>query len=122
MTLPLYLCGLIFSSMGHCYRRLKAFSKEFGDLIGGKFCSIDLDVVINRRFNGSQSTTRLILPIMKDFQPPQPYNGSFFIMEPGARYGSNSLKTLPQGLIAKGNKLGLLCLRPKEKNNRNSIR
>jgi hypothetical protein len=95
-----------FSELGHCYRRLKAFSKEFGELIGGKFCSIDLDVVI------TGDLTEIIdnapdFAIMKDFQPPTPYNGSFFIMEPGARVQVwEEFVKDPHGLIAKGDKLG----------------
>lgn len=71
------------AEFGHCYRRLFAFSQEFAEMMSGKIVSVDLDCVI------TGDLTELIdsvdkFAIMKDFQPPQPYNGSFWVLKTGS--------------------------------------
>lgn len=67
-----------------CYRRLKAFSKEMKQLLGERFISIDLDVVITGDISD-------ILHRKEDFviwgatMRKTPYNGSLWMMTAGAR-------------------------------------
>lgn len=88
-----------FKELGSCYRRLFAFSAEFAELVPEKFCSIDLDCVI------TGDLTELLdnapdFAIMRDSQPPQPYNGSFWVLEPGSRIEVyEQFKADPQGII-----------------------
>lgn len=67
-----------------CYRRLKLFSPEAAEIIGPRFVSLDLDMVI----------TGDLIPlwdrpddfvIWKNASPPTPYNGSMLLMTAGAR-------------------------------------
>jgi len=67
-----------------CYRRLRAFSREAGDLIGPRFVSLDLDCVVTGDlrpiFNRPESF------VMWEGQVNgSPYNGSMFMMDAGAR-------------------------------------
>lgn len=67
-----------------CYRRLKAFDPEMGKLIGPRFVSVDLDVVIV----GDVSP---VFDRKEDFiiwgpdGRKTPYNGSMWMMNAGAR-------------------------------------
>lgn len=67
-----------------CYRRLRAFARDAGDLIGPRFVSLDLDCVV----------TGDLAPIFDRPEPfvmwsgqvgGSPYNGSMFMMDAGAR-------------------------------------
>lgn len=72
------------ADMGHCYRRLKAFSKEAETLIGKRFMSIDLDSVILGNIDSFVSAPEDFV-IVRDTQPPTPYNGSMFLLTAGSR-------------------------------------
>jgi hypothetical protein len=67
-----------------CYRRLKAFSPEMEDVIGPRFVSMDLDVVIL-----DDITPLLDVPddfvIWGSVLRNTPYNGSMWMMNAGAR-------------------------------------
>lgn len=69
-------------SLPKYYPKLWAFSKECGSLIGEKFASIDLDVIVlddlGKLFDGSDFR-------IWDDAKGEPYNSSFFILEPGSR-------------------------------------
>lgn len=75
-----------------CYARLLAFRPEFADLVGDRFVSLDLDCVItgdvtdlwDRRedFVIWENNTR---PMGQPDKPLTPYNGSMWMMTPGAR-------------------------------------
>ena len=73
-----------FDDLGHCYRRLKAFSSEMKELIGDRFYSIDLDTVITGDLTELLTRGQEFV-IARDTQPGTPYNGSFWGMEAGAR-------------------------------------
>lgn len=70
--------------LGGCWRRLKAFAPEMRELIGPRFCSIDLDVLIC-----GDITPILIKPtpfvIWKDYRSDTKYNGGFWMMDAGVR-------------------------------------
>lgn len=95
--------------LGHCYRRLFAFSREFAEMMPEKFCSIDLDCVI------TGDITELVdsagdFAIMKDGIPQQPYNGSFWVHQPGTRVDVwDKFIADPQGMIAQAKKAGFLA-------------
>lgn len=67
-----------------CYRRLKVFSKEFGDVAGERFVCMDLDVVIvgdlRPLFNRPEPFVA-----WRDPGGIWPYNGSMYMMSAGAR-------------------------------------
>jgi hypothetical protein len=67
-----------------CYRRLRAFSPEMKDVIGSRFISFDLDVVIVRDITPIvQRTEDFVMwgsPLRRT-----PYNGSLWMMTAGAR-------------------------------------
>ena len=75
----------------HCYVRLKAFSREAGELIGPRFVSIDLDCLVLDCLDPLFSRTEdfLIFHRFIDAQRPRivnnPYNGSMWMMTAGAR-------------------------------------
>lgn len=67
-----------------CYRRLKLFSAEAAELIGPRFVSLDLDVVVT-------GDLKPLFDRPEDFvmwgstHPRTPYNGSLMLMTAGAR-------------------------------------
>lgn len=70
--------------LGACWRRLRAFSKDMLHVIGPRFCSIDLDVLIVR------DITPILGPLVpfkiwEDGRPDVNYNGGFWSMISGAR-------------------------------------
>jgi hypothetical protein len=67
-----------------CYRRLKAFSAEAATLIGERFVSIDLDVVIAGDLRPVWDVPEAF-KIWGDTSPRTPYNGSMFLMTAGVR-------------------------------------
>lgn len=67
-----------------CYRRLKAFSAEAAELIGPRFVSIDLDVVITGDLAPLWDRPDPFV-IWGDTSPRTPYNGSMFLLEAGSR-------------------------------------
>lgn len=72
------------ADLGHCYRRLKIFDTSMKDLVGERIVSLDLDSVVT-----GDLTPLFDRPddfvMLKDTQPPTPYNGSMFMMNAGAR-------------------------------------
>lgn len=67
-----------------CYRRLKAFSKEMKPLLGDKFVSIDLDCVVTDDVTPLWDRPDDFM-IWKGTSGGNPYNGSMWMMEVGAR-------------------------------------
>lgn len=67
-----------------CYRRLRAFSSEMADIIGPRFVSVDLDVVIvgdvTPLWNRKEDFVIWASPLRNT-----PYNGSMWLMNAGAR-------------------------------------
>jgi hypothetical protein len=67
-----------------CYRRLKAFSAEAAEIIGPRFVSLDLDTVIvgdlRPLFDRAEE-----FAIWGDTAPRTWYNGSFWLLQAGAR-------------------------------------
>ena len=103
IPLPMYRD---FCELGHCYRRLSVFAPDFGDVIPGKFCSVDLDCVITGDLTDLLDNSP-DFAICKDYQPPQPYNGSFFVLTPGARpQVFEQFKADPKGTIERAAKEG----------------
>jgi hypothetical protein len=72
------------ASHGGCYRRLKVFSEEMRPLLGDRFLSIDLDVVITGSVDHVFSRPEPFI-IWDDINPRQPYCGSMFMMNTGCR-------------------------------------
>lgn len=71
-------------SRPNCFYRVKAFSKEIGELIGKRFMWLDLDCVITGNIDhivGSKHD----FAMWGDTHPTTPYNGSLCIMNAGAR-------------------------------------
>lgn len=70
--------------MGGCYVRLRAFQKEMGQIIGPRFCWLDLDTVVV-----NDITPLLTRPepfvMWGDTAPGTPYNGSMLLMTAGSR-------------------------------------
>ncbi len=88
-----------------CYVRLKAFSRDetLREILGPRYVSIDLDCVVVGNLDGILSRTEDFLiyryPIARTVDRLQPYNGSMWMMDFGARpqvwedfKGTNSLK------------------------------
>jgi hypothetical protein len=67
-----------------CFRRLKMFSKEAADFIGPRFACIDLDAVITGDLSGILDRSEDFI-IWGDTVPGYWYNGSFWMMNAGAR-------------------------------------
>lgn len=67
-----------------CYRRLKVFSRDIGQVLGERFVCIDLDMLIT-------GDLRPLLNRKEDFiawrnpHPMWPYNGSMFMLTAGSR-------------------------------------
>lgn len=74
-------------SGGHnpsCYRRLRMFSREIGSVFGPRFVSLDLDVVITGDLRPLVDRPEDFV-IWGDTNPNTFYNGSFLLMNAGAR-------------------------------------
>lgn len=69
---------------GGCYRRLKAFSSDMGDVLGERFVSMDLDCVVTGSLDPLFDRPEDFV-IWADPSPRQPYCGSMFMMNAGAR-------------------------------------
>lgn len=67
-----------------CYRRLKAFSPEMAEVIGPRFISMDLDVVIVDDITGLLTREEDFI-IWGSVLRTTPYNGSMWMMNAGAR-------------------------------------
>lgn len=105
-----------------CYRRLKAFSSEMRDIIGPRFVSVDLDVVI------TGDVTPLWLRnddfvIWGDQLRTTPYNGSMWMMNAGAREQvwkdfkpeESPQKTFKAGFLGSDQAWISYCLGPRER-------
>lgn len=70
-----------------CYRRLKLFSIEAKDLIGPRFVSMDLDVVITGDLSPLWDRPEDFIMIKSATPPPRYiYNGSMLMMTAGSRH------------------------------------
>jgi hypothetical protein len=67
-----------------CYRRLKAFSHDMLEIIGPRFVSMDLDVVITANIDHILTRKEDFI-IWGDPQRQTRYNGSMWMMNAGAR-------------------------------------
>ncbi len=67
-----------------CYRRLKAFDKSMGSLIGSRFVSLDLDLVVVGDLTPVFHRTEEFIIWGPDGRKT-PYNGSMWMMNAGAR-------------------------------------
>ena len=67
-----------------CYRRLLAFGRDFSDIVGERFVSLDLDCVIVDRLE-SLWDRRDDFVIWESQVPNQPYNGSMWLHRCGTR-------------------------------------
>jgi hypothetical protein len=67
-----------------CYRRLRAFAPEIGDLFGPRFVSLDLDCVITGDLQPLWDRSEPIV-MWGDTNPRTHYNGSMMLMSAGAR-------------------------------------
>lgn len=67
-----------------CFRRLKLFSPEAAQIIGPRFVSLDLDIVITGDLVSMWDRPDDFV-IWKNATPPTPYNGSMLLMTAGAR-------------------------------------
>lgn len=67
-----------------CYRRLLAFGDDIGSVIGGRFVSVDLDCVITGNVTELWSREEDFI-IWSPGHPGPTYNGSMWMMNPGAR-------------------------------------
>lgn len=78
------------------FPKLWAFSREFGQIVGERFTGIDLDTVITG--NPGPLTERDGDFIIWNQAQGEPYNTSFFTLEPGARAEAWERFTLEGGL------------------------
>lgn len=67
-----------------CYRRLPLFREDARELIGPRFACMDLDVVITGKLNPLVDGPEEF-KIWGDTAKGTPYNGSFYVMNAGAR-------------------------------------
>lgn len=67
-----------------CYRRLKVFSKEMGDVLGQRFVVMDLDMLITGDLAPVWNRPEDFV-IIGDTNVRTPYNGSMMLMSAGAR-------------------------------------
>lgn len=67
-----------------CYRRLRAFSGEMASVIGPRFVSVDLDVVVTGDLSPVWNRKEDFI-IWGDRARQTPYNGSMWMMNAGAR-------------------------------------
>jgi hypothetical protein len=68
-----------------CYRRLKAFDSAMAHVLGKRFISVDLDVVITGDVTPLWNRTEDFV-IWGDQLKGTPYNGSMWLMTAGARH------------------------------------
>lgn len=69
---------------GKCLVRLKVFRPEFGEIIGPRFCWLDLDMVAVDDITPIFSRTEDFIMSGVELRP-QPYNGSMLMMNSGCR-------------------------------------
>lgn len=67
-----------------CYRRLVAFRDDFRDVVGGRFVSVDLDVVIVGDVTPLWDRKEEVVFWQSPIRAPD-YNGSMFLATPGVR-------------------------------------
>lgn len=87
-----------------CYRRLKAFAADAGDLFGGRFVSLDLDTVVVGDLTPLWHRPEDFV-IWGDTNPRNLYNGSMWLMTAGARrhvWDRFNPKTAPDQVRAAG--------------------
>lgn len=88
-----------------CYRRLKAFSPDMGKVLGQRFVSIDLDVVVTGDLSSVLNRTEDFIIWGPDGRKT-PYNGSMWMMNAGARaqvwerFQQNPERCIAQALAA----------------------
>lgn len=70
--------------LGGCYPRLKIFSLEMRDILGERFVSFDVDIVITGSLDDLLSREEDFIA-WKDINPPTPYCGSMIMMTAGSR-------------------------------------
>jgi hypothetical protein len=105
-----------------CYRRLKAFSMDMRDLVGPRFVSLDLDVVITGDLSPLWNRTEDFV-IWGDQIKTTPYNGSMWMMDAGARRqvwekfdpAESPRKTFKAGLLGSDQAWMSYCLGPSER-------
>lgn len=88
-TIPIWdTYANIISPLGNsypsCYRRLLAFRSNMQEIVGGRFVSIDLDCVITGDITPLWSKKQDFI-IWRAETRNTPYNGSMWMMDPGAR-------------------------------------
>jgi len=90
-TIPLWTdCANIPSPIGHsypsCYRRLKVFAPDAGDLFGPRLVSIDLDMVIVKDIAPLfDRPDDFVIWGESDFPKTTPYCGSLWMLKTGSR-------------------------------------
>lgn len=87
-----------------CYRRLKAFDASIGPVLGERFVSLDLDVVLTGDVTPLWRRPESFV-IYGDTNPRTPYNGSMFLLTAGARrqvWEQFDARTSPQRSKAAG--------------------
>lgn len=67
-----------------CYRRLRMFSRDAGEWLGERICSIDLDTVIVADITAILDRSEDFV-IYGDTNPTTPYNGSLILLRAGSR-------------------------------------
>lgn len=72
------------SGRPQCYRRLKAYSKEFKEVAGERFAMIDLDVVITSNIDHILNRKEDFI-INSGYTDKNCYNGAFQMMDSGCR-------------------------------------
>lgn len=78
-----YLPNPSFRGGPSCYRRLKVFSREIGEVLGERFVCLDLDVVITGDLSPLVDRPEPFVG-WKNPNPLWPWNGSFFMLTAGA--------------------------------------
>lgn len=73
-----------FKGGPNCYRRLKVFSRDIGQLLGERFVCMDLDMLITGDLSPLLDRTEDFIG-WKNPNPLWPLNGSFFMLTAGAR-------------------------------------
>ena len=90
-TIPLWEdCSKIPSPIGHsypsCYRRLKLFAPDAGDVFGERLVSIDLDTVIVGNIEAIVDRSEdFVIWGESDFPHTTPYCGSLWMLKTGTR-------------------------------------
>ena len=73
-----------FKTGPSCYRRLKVFSREIGEVLGERFVCMDLDTVICGDLSPVLDRTEDFIA-WRNPDPKWPLNGSMFMLTAGAR-------------------------------------